>query len=285
MVMGPQMWEDHFGITSEAQFIEECSPWWPKSVGYIAHLDREQMLRLAYKGGVINPLSSIAFTGLMAEKKLGSLETQTRDALEGASIGVVEGWRTLAPLVIPGVARVAIIGAAGAQPVINVIGVRLPSGRTVQQAVNSVKAAWEATPSPLTQISQQYQVLRYEGTDLSSLDAPVAEATGSGGGRVAADASTAGACYLVKFSGGTRSRSANGRMYLGPMAETTINADGRTVAGGFRDGLIFDMTTFKDRLNTDGNPLCVISSKFAKAVDVTGVTVDPIIATQRRRIR
>jgi hypothetical protein len=285
MPLGATVWATEFGIGTEAQFISECSPWWPESAGWWLRIDREQMLKIAYAGGENNPLAQIAYVGLMAEKKLGSLETATRDVTRAATSNLLEGSRFMAPLVVPEVGRVAIMGRAGTQQVVNVIGVRLPAGRTISQALASVKAAWEATPGPCSQLSAQYKVEAYVGTDLSSLQGEVAQLTSTKVGVVTGDAATAGACFLIKAKGNTRSRSGNGRMYLGPISETAVSADGRTITSGFMSGVAADMEGFRSKLATDGNAWCVISQVLATATTVTAINVDPLVATQRRRIR
>lgn len=285
MVLGPLLWAEKFGITSEDQFIEECSPWWPESAGYILRLDRVQMLKIAYAGGEGNPLTTLAWTGLMAEKRFGQLDTTNKEQLEASTDALLGGSKFMAPLVIPNVGRIAIVASANSQPVVNVIGVRLTGG-TIDAAVAAVKARWEvATGSIRSNIHSSYQQLSYQGTDLSTADGAIAERTGAGAGGSTAEVSTNGASALMKLHGGTRSRSGNGRMYLGPLGEGSISADGRTLAAGFVTGFNTAMTTFRNGLETDGFPLVVISQTKAIASNVISASVDPIIAMQRRRIR
>jgi hypothetical protein len=123
--------------------------------------------------------------------------------------------------------------------------------------------------------------------DLSSL---------SGGITVLADATlgsvsstnalaTRAASALIKLNGGTRSRSTRGRLYFGPIMEADIQSDGATLDTTRATGITNAFTAFLASLATANFPLVVASAKTSTATTVGSIAVEPIIATQRRRIR
>ena len=105
------------------------------------------------------------------------------------------------------------------------------------------------------------------------------------GGITTSSKSTNGACALVKWNGGTRSRSSRGRLYFGPLREAQIAADGRTLEPGNATAITTAFNAFRSSLSSAGFTLCVISPTTSSAFDVSSVSVESIIATQRRRIR
>lgn len=192
----------------------------------------------------------------------------------------------VAPLVIPNVYRVAIEGISGSQPVVNVVGVRGSSPGQAAAAAAAVKAAWKATSSFHSRLSSYYQLQNVHAMDLSSVDGEIADVGDSAnGGQGTVALATNGACALVKWNGGTRSGSSRGRMYFGPITESVINADGRTLASAEVTSLTNAANNFINSLSGAGFPLVVISQKQAKATTVTSAAVESIIASQRRRIR
>jgi hypothetical protein len=196
------------------------------------------------------------------------------------------GEDSMPALIIPNVYRVAINATAGSRVVVNVIGVRGTAAGQQAAAAAAVKSAWEAGLGGLMGLhTSQYHVGTYVATDLSTASGgqTVLSSTGSGG--TAGDISTMGACALLKFSGGTRSRTQNGRMYWGPLAEGQINSDGRTLDSTLAGQLQTQVNTFMSSLTTAGFPLVVISRVGPSSHTVASASVSTIIATQRNRIR
>ena len=189
-------------------------------------------------------------------------------------------------LIIPNVYRVAINATAGSRVVVNVIGVRGTAAGQQAAAAAAVKSGWENGLGGLSGLhTSQYHVNSYVATDLSSASGGQTVLTSTASGGTAGDISTMGACALLKFSGGTRSRTQNGRMFWGPLAESQINSDGRTLDSTLSGQLQTQLNTFMAGLTTAGFPLVVISRIGPSSHTVATASVSPIIATQRNRIR
>jgi hypothetical protein len=150
-----------------------------------------------------------------------------------------------------------------------------------------VLAAWKVATGPLSRLSSLVAMTGVRAVDISSGSGAIVTVNDTTAGGVASTNSlaTRGACALVQFNGGTRSRSSRGRLYFGPIMETDINVDGATVGGATVANLGTAFTAFRNSLNGSGYPLNVLSRKLSQAFPVTSQTVETIIATQRRRIR
>lgn len=192
----------------------------------------------------------------------------------------------MAQLIVPNCFQVAIMGKAGGSDVVNVIGVQNGAG-TAAGAAAAVLAAWKVGNGPLARLSSLYTMSQVVATDIRTSNGAISVLADSTAGGVATTNAfaTAGACALVKWNGGTRSRSSRGRLYLGPIMETDINADGRTVASASNTTLTSAITNFRNSLNSAGYPLVVISRVLSQSFPVTSHVVENTIATQRRRIR
>jgi hypothetical protein len=193
----------------------------------------------------------------------------------------------VAQLVIPGVFLCAIRSLNSGRDVINVVGVRNATGNALA-AANAIVAAWRVALGPLAKQSSLVQFSGVHSMDLSSADGAIADVTVTGavGGIGAGNSlSTAAASALIKWNGGTRSGSSRGRMYFGPLMESNINVDGRTLVSTELTGIATAMTNFRTSLEGAGYPLVVVSRKHATATTVTSSAVETVIATQRRRIR
>lgn len=187
--------------------------------------------------------------------------------------------------IIPNAYRVSIEAVSGGQPVTNVVGVLNGAG-TALGAAQAVQAAWKVASGPLTRLPTTYALQGFRALDLSDPNGDIAFVADATAGSISGDAkSTNAACALVKWNGGTRSRSSRGRLYHGPITEAQIDADGRTLASGARTLLETCYANFRSSLNASGYPLAVLSLTLSQAFPVTSSAVETIIATQRRRIR
>jgi hypothetical protein len=74
-------------------------------------------------------------------------------------------------------------------------------------------------------------------------------------------------------------------MYLGPIMESDLNPDGRTLGAGNQTNFATAITAFRNSLTASGFPLVVLSRTLSQAFPVTSSLVESTIATQRRRIR
>lgn len=192
----------------------------------------------------------------------------------------------MAQLIIPGCFQVAIMGKAGGSDVVNVIGVQNGGGNAADAAA-AVRTAWKVTAGPLAQLSSLYTLSQFVAVDIGSSNGSIATVSDTTAGGIVSGNSfaTAGACALIKWNGGTRSRSARGRMYFGPIMETNINPDGRTLATAFVTAFTTAMTNFRASLSSSGYPLVVLSRTLSESFPVTTNAAESTIATQRRRIR
>ena len=179
----------------------------------------------------------------------------------------------------------SIQATSGGRAVDNVIGVRGTASGQEAAAAAAVKAAWEATGGPCKARTNQYVMAQYYVTDLSSTTGGIATLTSSTTGAIIGSLSTNAACALVKTNGTNRSRSTRGRLYAGPLAESEINADGRTLQSGTVTTLQAAFTQFKTALASANYPWVVISPTLGSATLVSAISVEGTIATQRRRIR
>jgi hypothetical protein len=193
----------------------------------------------------------------------------------------------VAGVVIANCYRVAIKMVAGGHDIVNVIHVEGSASGQQAAAAAAVLAAWKGATHPLTVLSNLVGMVSITAMDLSSL---------SGGITVLADATlgsvsstnalaTRAASALIKLNGGTRSRSTRGRLYFGPIMEADIQSDGATLDTTRATGITNAFTAFLASLATANFPLVVASAKTSTATTVGSIAVEPIIATQRRRIR
>jgi hypothetical protein len=203
----------------------------------------------------------------------------------GGSFGVRVVEDGMVQLIIPNTYRVAIEASSGGQVVTNVIGVSAAGGQA-QAAAEAVQAAWKVATGPLSRLTGLYALTGFRALDLSSANGDIAFVSDTAAGTRGAGAkSTNGACALVKWNGGTRSRSSRGRLYFGPLMEVDIQTDGRTMETTAATALVTAFGAFRASLASAGFPLCVISPTLSQSFPVTSHAVESVIATQRRRIR
>lgn len=282
-------WSSQYGIDSVEEFNTATDPFFDN----LYALDPTGTLKAAAQlsartfpgapGGVgaAAYLTKKGYDGTTAQPFMQTLLDSIGSALQQDS-----GQEAPMPgLVIPDAFQVAINGVCSGQEVVNVVGVENPAGDAAGAAA-AVRTAWKAASGPLTLMPPIYSLVSFRAMDLSSLTGDIAEVAdvspGTGGTSVLA---TMGACALVKWNGGTRSRSSRGRMYFGPLTETNVNADGRTLASAYVTALTTAMNAFRTSLNSSGYPLVVLSRTLSQSFPVTSLSVENVLATQRRRIR
>lgn len=190
-------------------------------------------------------------------------------------------------LVIANTYRIAVRMQAGGKDITNVFGVRGSTSGQQAAAAAAALAAWKVANGPLSQLSNLVQMADVTAVDLSSTTGGITVVTDAtaGGGTTGPALSTRASAALVTWNSGTRSKSARGRMYYGPLRETDIDTDGATLLGARATAIGTAFTAFRSSLATAGFPLVVISQKLASTTDVTSQSVQTTIATQRRRLR
>lgn len=185
-------------------------------------------------------------------------------------------------LIVPDCFLVAIKGQSGGQDIVNVVGIKAP-GISADAVAGAVLGAWKTTSGPLTLLTNAYQLIEVKAMSLSSADGAVYAAAATGTGQAAGSLSTNAACALVTYGAGTRSKSTKGRMYFGPLTENAVNTDGRTLANAASFTTAF--TNFKNALNNANYQWGIVSRKNSSFSPIVSINTQPIIATQRRRIR
>lgn len=289
-----------FIAPDEESFLEAAREFLPAAVaiGPVV-LSQDELAQLAY----LNPAGGLGLATRLywSARELGvprlqadALWTQVNEQAaargfgEGPGGGSSFGWeaiKIMPTLIIPDAFRVAVEASSGGRPIVNVVGV-VNAGGTAAGAAAAVQTAWKVAGGPLSRLGAHYALTGFRATDLSSATGEVAlvgdSAAGSQG---TGHKATNGAAALVKVSGGTRSRSSNGRMYWGPLLETDVDADGRTMDAAARTALQTAFTNFQTSLTSSGYVWSVLSPTLSIATPVTSIAVQPVIATQRRRIR
>lgn len=175
-----------------------------------------------------------------------------------------------------------------AEPMVCVFGVANDDDLTVQQIADFVDASWQDEVVPATLSS----AWTYRGAE-----AQLGTAEGSGGdvavnsSAVVGTASTAAmpqnVSMLVHKRSASSGRKNRGRMYLpgGYLQETAVDP-----AGAVSSGLITSfgalLTAFLADLATGNLPMVIFhSDSVATPTLVTSLTIDPVIGTQRTRLR
>lgn len=286
-------WLSTFGIASEAEFLETVGTWMPQYAVWGVGWDRETVARFAYHNAWSPPgltateiatVRSLFGSDPVKLKAVGDSGGNYWDNLVSAGQQFVLGV-AMPALIVPDTGLVSIEMQSGGQDVVNVVGVDLTGG-SIAAATAAVKVAWEIAAGPLTRLNNLTALVNYHGMDLSSSTGAIVDvASAAVGGAGATAKATNGACALVKWNGGTRSKSQRGRLYLGPLAEGDVNSDGRTLVAGSLAGFQTAFTNFRNSLSGAGFPLVIVSRLLQEATPVVSHSVESVIATQRRRIR
>lgn len=279
-----QWWHDHYGIDSLSDMeavVDRVLPSLP-----FGNLGFNHLFAFEAYSGPYGPAGIAVALYLQRQGYTGDAGNVFQSALDSvinAATNFLEA-NPVTTLVIPNAFQVTIQAVNGDVAVDNVLGLVNASG-TAAGAAAALKAAWEVSGGPADNLNAQYAITQYKAVDLSSPDGDIAvvESTKTGGG--SGSISTAAACALISWNGSSRSRSTRGRLYYGPLGEGAINADGRTLDGTVASDLADIFTTFRGALSTSGYPLAVLSRVLSTSTLVTAQTVEPVIATQRRRIR
>jgi len=190
-------------------------------------------------------------------------------------------------LIIPNAFQVAIEMTVSGQTIFNVIGIGGNFGTSnAEDVANLVKAGWEKEFSFLSQLTSDVKMVQYSVTDLATSDGAIFRlASNASGGLTASGISTLAASALIQLGSGTRNRSSRGRMYLGPLRETQINPDGRTLATATRTSIESAAEVFRLHITQADLTWSVLSRTQKSYSVITAFRVSDIIATQRRRLR
>jgi hypothetical protein len=286
-------WARTYGIDTWEEFHEVAGQYVPPLALYGFGLTQEQTSHYAYEnpfssfGGVANVLlAGRRLLGLSDAQALASAEAHSRYSAAAAPATSSTPKRQEVPLIIANTYLVAINGLSGGQDVVSVIGVQGSGSGQSLEAATAVKNAYVAAGGPLSQKTNLYTMQSVSAMDLSSLNGDISVLSHAATGGVATTAvGFNGACALIKWNGGTRSRSSRGRLYHSNLSEAQIETNGRTLVATAVTNLRDAYSLFRTSLSGAGFPLVVISRKLATAYPVTSVACESILATQRRRVR
>lgn len=286
-------WDGIFSDASKA--IEWASSWMPDDVLVAGvPVPREALAQTAF--GTPYSIPGLLLKAGVALQQSGANQAQISAAVNGITgiasaagpggitIGVPAN---MAQLIIPNVYRCAIEMVAGGRAIVNVIHVEGSSSGQQAAAAAAVLAAWKVANGPLSKLSSLVAMTEVSAMDLSSSSGGITVlADTTAGGQSSTNAlATRGACALIKWNGGTRSRTSRGRLYYGPIMETNIDADGASIAAASNTIFSTAFTNFRSSLTAANFTLGVASRLSSTFTSVGSHTVETTIATQRRRIR
>lgn len=188
-------------------------------------------------------------------------------------------------LVIPNCFQVSIQMIHSTRPVDNVIGIKSAGVTSVDAIGNAVKAAWEATGGPMKMHHSGTAMVGYKVVDLGSTTGAVTTIASAAVGGVTGTVAVLSGAALISYGGGTRSRSARGRMYHGPLTTNQVASDGRSLASGVQASMLSAYTQFDAAITAAGFEWVVLSRKYSHDNAISTFAVSPLVATQRRRMR
>lgn len=90
--------------------------------------------------------------------------------------------------------------------------------------------------------------------------------------------------YLIEKHTQLGGRQGAGRFYLPGCAEADV-ADGGTVNGTRVDAIVADLEAWLNQMETNLHAMVLLHNSSLTPTPVTSLSVDPIVATRRRRLR
>ncbi len=242
--------------------------------------------RLLYQNGAIQAGAPAAGQSLV-QAQIDNLTRGGLGTLGPTTVGSdLTMGLSMAQIVIANTYRCTVKAVFGGQEVQNTFHF-LGSGPGQETAcATALQAAWKTAGGPLTRFDTKYVLQEFEAIDLSSISGGIWVIADTTPGTRAVTA-TAGrqTSALITYNGQTRNRSSRGRTYLGPLYETDISVDGASLESGSVTAIGTAMTNFRTVMTTAGFAQQVLSRTLVQNFPVTFQRVEPIIATQRRRLR
>lgn len=189
----------------------------------------------------------------------------------------------MAPLpVIADIARVELEWSNGAgATAVNVFHVEAP-GLTEAEIGAVLEAHWDDTMQ--SEVSGAFEFHEWKITLLDGASPQVAVPNGGHSGGAGGDAIPEQA-QVVSLRTGTRGPRGRGRLYLGPVTESSTSFG--SLSSSVVATIIAAWITFANAIEADANPvrLVVASYKYATAAPVTNITGGTGAGTQVRRLR
>lgn len=192
----------------------------------------------------------------------------------------------MAQIVIANTYRTTVKAVFGGQEVQNTFHFLGTGSGQEQACCTALQSAWKTTGGPLSRFDTKYTLQEFEAIDLSSVNGGIwVIADTTAGTRTVTATAGRQTSALITYNGQTRNRSSRGRTYLGPLYETDISVDGASLESGSVTAIGTAMTNFRTVMTTAGFTMQVLSRVLVQNFPVTFQRVEPIIATQRRRLR
>lgn len=283
-------------------FQEALGPYVPAEVGFgNLTLSRDQLVALAW----LNPASAAGLAGRVLYQA-GNVQGQNQSSTQSVvnalleqlarggeySLGTAGAGQDLtvgvgvAPIVVPGCYAGTVKAAFGTKTIINTFHFSNASPGQEVACATALQAAWKLVAGPIARFDNKYTLVEFEAVDLSSTSGGIwVIPDTTAGTRTTTPTSGRQTSALITWNGQTRNRSQRGRTYLGPLYEADITDDGATLASTTVTAIGNAFTAFRNSLTTAGFPLVVLSRKNLSYTPVTLQRVEPIMATQRRRLR
>lgn len=242
--------------------------------------------RLFYQGGAVQGTTQ-AQAASLAQAQLDNLVRGGAYPVGANGIGMdLTLGVGMAPIVVPNCYAGTVKARFGGQPVLNTFHFTAGSAGQEQPICTALQGAWKVATGPLTRFGSAYVLEEFEVIDLSTATGGIwVIADTTAGARASTSVAGRQTSALITYNGQTRSRSSRGRTYLGPLYEDDIAANGASLETTSVTAVGNAMTAFRNYMSSLSFPMVVLSRKLLTAYPITLQRVEPIIATQRRRLR
>jgi len=284
------------------EFKDTLMPYVPMSItlGKVT-ISADQMLDLAWS----TPASAAGLAARVAYSYLGSPGGTPQDSANamnqvmdnlarggtttptpGSPGNDLSGGLGLAPIVVPNAYSATVYATVGGHPILNTFHCTGAGGGHEVAVATALQTAWKIATGPITCFDNKYNLVQFEAIDLTSTSGGIWRIVDTTQGtRSVAEIAGRQTSALISFNGQTRNRSQRGRCYLGPLYESDLNSDGASLSATCLSRVAAAMTAFRTSMNSSGYPVVVLSRKLLTTYPITLQTLQPIQATQRRRLR
>lgn len=283
-------------------FKETLQPWVPYAVtlGRVT-ISADQLLDLAY----LAPASAAGLAARVAYSYLGAPGGTPQDSqnamnqlmdnlarggsttpVPGSPGNDLSGGLGLAPIVVPNAYAATVYATVGGHPILNTFHCTGAGGGHEVAVATALQAAWKVASGPITCFDNKYSLAQFEAIDLTSTSGGIWRIIDiTQGTRSVAEIAGRQTSALFSFNGQTRNRSQRGRSYFGPLYESDLGPDGASLSATCVSRSTAAMTNFRASMNGAGYPIVVLSRKLLTTYPITLQVLQPIQATQRRRLR
>jgi hypothetical protein len=162
------------------------------------------------------------------------------------------------------------------------LGLEYNPAKTVQQTADDCRDNFVATILPvlIQNTGLDHVLVKYGPNDVG----PTATSASGVGGSDLSDQAPPNVAYLVRKGTALGGRKNRGRMYLPGVDEGEV-LQGGTIQPGKLAGVEAAVDAFMAAMIADGHTLVVLHNGPEIPTEITSLTVDGTVATQRRRLR